>query len=277
MKKSIAALLAVSTALLSTAALAEADSIDTSRESEATVATQVAAKPDTTELELASGADYAVGHYGAASDTSVVSIPFDVKLRSGKFRAQASLPYVFVDGPGKMVGGVIVNDPSSTGTVSRSGIGDVNLSAAYLLNQESGILPAFELGGGMKVPTANQAIGTGKLDYSVTLSAYKSVSSKAMLFGSVGYSWLTSPAAYRLEDGIAASGGFNLRPSTATNLGFSVAYRAPVASGLQAQAVVSPYTTYRVSRKLGLTLYGMAGLNDASPRMGAGLRLSVFQ
>jgi hypothetical protein len=35
--------------------------------------------------------------------------------------------------------------------------------------------------------------------------------------------------------------------------------------------------TYRVSKLLGLTLYGVAGLNDASPRLGGGVRLSVFR
>jgi hypothetical protein len=35
--------------------------------------------------------------------------------------------------------------------------------------------------------------------------------------------------------------------------------------------------TYRFSKLLGLTLYGMAGLNNASPRLGAGIRLTVFQ
>ena len=46
--------------------------------------------------------------------------------------------------------------------------------------------------------------------------------------------------------------------------------------GLEGQAVISPYMTYRVSRRIGLTLYGMAGLNDASPRAGGGLRISLF-
>ncbi len=98
-----------------------------------------------------------------------------------------------------------------------------------------------------------------------------------MLFGSIGYSWLGSPAAYQLKDGLTASGGLNFRPAENQNYGVSVAYREPVAAGLAGQAVVSPYMTYRVSKGWGLTLYGMAGLNDASPRIGAGLRLSIFK
>lgn len=246
-----------------------------SRANEATVAVD-RLQVDTTEFEIAAGADYSIGKYGALVDTTVWSLPVDLKYRSGAFRVQASLPYVFIEGPGQVVGGVVVSDPASTSTVSRSGLGDLNLSAAVLLNQESGALPAFELGGGVKLPTAASDIGTGETDYSVTLSAYKSVGPQAMLFGSVGYSWLGSPATYQLEDGITATGGLNLRPDDRTNLGASVSYREPVALGLASQAVVSPYLTYRLTDRFGLTLYGMAGLNDASPRLGAGVRLSVF-
>jgi hypothetical protein len=75
---------------------------------------------------------------------------------------------------------------------------------------------------------------------------------------------------------VAASGGLNFRPDDNQNYGVSAAWREPVAVGLEGQTVISPYMTYRVSRRFGLTLYGMAGLNDASPRVGGGLRLSVF-
>ena len=228
-------------------------------------------------FELASGVDYSVGHYGAAVDTTVWSVPIDLKAQIGRLRLQASLPYVFVDGPGQLVGGVIVSSPGSTATTSRSGIGDLNVSAAYLLTREAGALPSIELGGGVKLPTAKTTIGTGEADYSVSASIYKSISKETMLFGSFGYSWLGSPSAYQLEDGFAASGGINFRPATNQNYGVSLAYREPIAAGRKGQAVVSPYMTYRLSKLLGLTLYGMAGLNDASPRMGAGIRISIFQ
>ncbi|PKB19448.1 outer membrane putative beta-barrel porin/alpha-amylase [Novosphingobium kunmingense] len=227
-------------------------------------------------FELSTGVDYSVGKYGALADTSVVSVPVELKGQFGRLRLQAGVPWVSIKGPGQLVGGVVVSDPNSTSTVKRDGIGDVNVSAAYLLNTESVALPAFELGAGVKLPTAKDTIGTGETDYSATLSAYKSLSSTVMLFGSVGYSWLGSPAAYQLKDGITASGGLNLRPDEKQNYGVSVSYREPVAEGYAGQAVVSPYMTYRVSKGLGLTLYGMAGFNDASPRWGAGLRLSLF-
>lgn len=227
------------------------------------------------EFELATGADYSVGDYGAVDDTRVWSIPLDLKVRSGRFRAQASLPYVFVKGPGQVVGGVIVPTPGGV-TTSRSGVGDLNLSAGYMLIKEDGAVPSFELSGAVKLPTAKTTIGTGKADYTLSASVYKSLSSTVMLFGTAGYSWLGSPAAYTLKNGVMASGGLNFRPDENQNYGISMAWREPVATGYTGQAVISPYMTYRINKRFGLTLYGMVGLNDASPRAGGGLRLSLF-
>ena len=228
-----------------------------------------------TEIEIATGADYSIGDYGAPDDTTVWSVPLDLKITSGGFRASAGMSWVRIKGPGQIVGGVIVSAPGGVVT-SRSGLGDLNLSAAYALTKDEGATPMIELGGSVKVPTAKATIGTGEMDYSLTASVYKTVVPKVMLFGSLGYSWLGSPAAYQLEHGVAASGGLNFRPDDNQNYGVSAAWREPVAVGLDGQAVVSPYMTYRVSPRFGLTLYGMAGLNDASPRVGGGLRLSVF-
>lgn len=228
------------------------------------------------EFSVATGFDYSAGHYGSASDTTVWNIPVDLKAQMGRLRLQATLPYTFIKGPGQVVGGVIVSAPGGQVT-ARSGIGDLNLSAAYLVARESGLLPSIELGGSVKAPTAKATIGTGKTDYSATASFYKSLTPQVLLFGTIGYSWLGSPAAYRLQNGLLASGGLNFRPAENQNYGVSVAYREPIVAGLKGQAVVSPYMTYRLSRRFGITLYGVGGLNDASPRIGGGLRLTVFQ
>lgn len=254
--------LTIPLALTSTSAMAQNAPADTDNSSD-------------TEVEVATGADYSVGDYGAVDDTRVWSIPLDLKVRSGRFRVQASLPYVFVKGPGQVVGGVIVPTPGGV-TTSRSGLGDLNLTAGYTLVKEDGAVPTFELSGAVKLPTAKTTIGTGQADYTLSASVYKSLSSTVMLFGTAGYSWLGSPAAYTLNNGVMASGGLNYRPDENQNYGVSMAWREPVAAGYTGQAVISPYMTYRITKRFGITLYGMAGLNDASPRAGGGLRLSLF-
>lgn len=245
--------------------------------SSANVSAQDSSTSSAPHFELATGADYSAGHYGASADTTVWSIPLDAKMQLGRLRFQASLPYEFISGPGQMVGGVIVSSASSTATTRRSGLGDLSLTAAYMVLREGGPLPSVELGGSVKLPTAPTYIGTGKADYTATASLYKTLVPQVMLFGSVGYSWLGSPAIYQLKNGVMGSAGLNYRPSDNQNYGISFAYRDPVVAGLPGQAIVSPYMTYRVGQGWGITAYAMGGLNRASPRVGAGLRLSLMR
>ena len=69
---------------------------------------------DSSSFEFSTGFDYSVGKYGAAVDTSVKSAPIEAKAQLGRLRLQASLPYVWIKGPGQIVGGAVVgsNDPS---------------------------------------------------------------------------------------------------------------------------------------------------------------------
>ena len=97
------------------------------------------------------------------------------------------------------------------------------------------------------------------------------------LFGSLGYSWLTDSATYTLENGVTASGGVDWKPDPYRSFGFSLAYRQAVAVGLAPQVTLSPYLTRRFSGNWGVTLYAMAGLTDASPRLGGGLWLSLYR
>lgn len=226
-------------------------------------------------VELSAGVDYSVGRYGASADTTVVDFPLDLKAQLGRLRLEGVLPYDYVKGPGELVGGVVLPTISTT-TTGRWGLGDLTLSAAYLVAKENGLLPAVEFSGGVKLPTAKAGIGTGQTDYSAGVNLYKSVAPRVMLFASVGYSWLGSMPNYALQDGVAASGGVNFKPTPNQNLGISIAYREPIARGLDAQAAVSPYLTQRFGKHWGLTLYGTGGLTDYSPRYGGGVRLSIL-
>jgi hypothetical protein len=229
-----------------------------------------------TDLEVSEGVDYSVGRYGASADTTIVDFPLDLKAQLGPLRLEGTLPYDYVKGPGELVGGVVVPTQNGTST-ARWGLGDLTLQGAYLLNHESGLLPAFELSSSVKLPTARAGIGTGETDYSAGVNLYKSITPKVLLFGSVGYSWLGSMPNFALRDGATASGGVNFKPTATQNLGISIAYRDPVARGFASQAAISPYLTQKFGKHWGVTLYGTGGLTDASPRYGAGLRLTVFR
>lgn len=272
-------------AALAAAAAARAEGAGQDQAS--TPAGQAANLVSPNSLEVSAGVDYSVGRYGASADTTVVDFPLDLKAQLGRLRLEGTLPYDYVQGPGELVAGVVVprqngttTTPTTTTTTTntgRWGLGDLTLQGAYLLNHENGLLPAFELSASVKAPTAEAGIGTGETDYSAGVNLYKSITPKVMLFGAVGYSWLGSTPTFALKDGVTGSVGVNFKPTAAQNLGISIAYRDPVAQGFSSQAVVSPYLTQKIGQHWGVTLYGTGGLTDASPRYGAGLRLTVLR
>ena len=224
-----------------------------------------------TTWEAATGFDYSVGRYGGPSDTSVLSIPLSLALQSGRLRLEATLPYLDVRGPGVFTGGAVIG--SGNAITTRTGLGDLNLGAAWRLNQDSSEFPAIELAGSIKVPTAGRDLGTGKYDYTVKTNVYHMISPKIMVFGSVGYQWLTSFRTYHLESGILASAGLNFKATAKTSVGISASYRQEYFRGLGAQTEASPYVLWDFASNWRLSAYALIGASRASPDFGGGLRL----
>ena len=229
-------------------------------------------EPASTRWEAFIGADYSVGDYGGSSATTVISAPVVLRIQLDRLRLEATVPYLYVDGPGSFAGGVVV--PGGSGE-SRSGLGDVNLGAAFLLNRGGTTAPSFEISGIFKVPTASSDLGTGKFDYTGQLNVYQPLSMQLLLFASAGYQVLGDYGIYELEDGIIAAGGLNYTASQTFSLGFGVNYRQQYYQGLGDYVSVSPYLQWNVGSMWRITGYGLVGLTEASPRFGAGLRLGL--
>jgi hypothetical protein len=230
------------------------------------------APASTTTWEAFVGADYYVGDYGASSDTTVVSVPLALRVQIDRLRLEATVPYLYVDGPGTFVGGIVV--PGGTGG-SRSGLGDVNLGAAYLLNRGGPSGPSFEIAGIVKVPTARSGLGTEKFDYTAQLNVYQPLSTQVVVFASAGYQLLGDYGIYELKEGVVASAGLNFAASQGVSLGFGVNYRQEYYQGLGNYVSFSPYVQWPLGGMWRLTGYGLLGLTEASPRFGAGLRLGL--
>jgi hypothetical protein len=227
----------------------------------------------TTTWEAFIGADYFVGDYNAASDTTVVSVPVTVRVQLDRLRLEATVPYLHVEGPGTFAGGGVIVPGGATTT--RSGLGDVNLGAAYLLNRGGQSSPSFEVAGMVKLPTAGSGLGTQKFDYTAQVNVYLPVSMPSLLFASAGYQILGDFGAFELEDGILASAGLNYMAAQDVSLGFGVNYRQQYYQGLGDYVSFSPYVQWSFSGMWRVTGYGLVGLTEASPRFGAGLRLGL--
>ena len=224
-----------------------------------------------TTWQIGTGVDYSSGRYGASSNTTVLSVPVDIRVQIDRLRLEASIPYLDVKGPGAFTGGIVVGGGGASST--RSGIGDLTLGAAYLLSKDGTASPAFEIEGLVKVPTAANNLGTGKTDYTLLANIYHSFTPRFMLFGSAGYQWLSNFNGYTLENGVMASAGVNFKPGRMTSIGVSVNYREEYFHGLGEQFTVSPYLLWNFDKNWRISAYGTIGTTSASPRYGAGMRL----
>jgi hypothetical protein len=225
--------------------------------------------------DAATGFDYSTGKYGALSDTSVLSIPLGLRAQMDNLRLELTLPYLQVHGPGTFTSGVVVGGSSAVTT--RSGLGDVTTGAAWILHQDNESFPGIELAGTIKLPTASMELGTGKFDYSVQTNLAHSISPRVMLFGSLGYQWLSDFRGFNLEDGVTAQGGVNVKTGNEFNIGISANYRQPYYQTLSDQFSISPYALWSFAKNWRISGYGLVGFTNASPRIGGGMRLIYFQ
>lgn len=224
--------------------------------------------------QIGTGLDYSEGKYGGTTKTTVLSVPVDARIELDRFRLDLTLPWENVTGPGILAGGVVVG----TGPVkTRSGLGDLDATGAFTLTHDEGGLPAIDIGGSIKFPTANSELGTGKFDYSVQGNVYHSFTPQLMLFGSVGYQWLTSTSTIALKDGITASGGVNFKATDDVSVGLSANFRQEYFDSLGDQFTVSPYVLWNLMPNWRVSAYATAGAGKASPEFGVGGRLIFYQ
>jgi hypothetical protein len=218
------------------------------------------------------GLDYSRGSYGAAEDTEVIYAPVGLRASTTRWRFDANVPYLTIEGPaGAVVGGVVI--PGAGPVVKRSGLGDVTLSGTYQLVEPQAGRTQWEVGATVKLPTADDDLGTGKADYQVQLGVRQPVGDKLTLMGSVGYQWLGDPAAFELEDGPTAMLGVNYAATPRRNFGVQVNYRNEYLAGFEEQVVVNPYFRLDAASGWFVTGYATAGLTETTPDYGVGFVL----
>ena len=235
-------------------------------------------QPARVNWEFSTGLDYSVGEYGAETDTEVLYVPFTARARSERWRVEATVPYLRIEGPGNVVsasGSPIFIPPGTTQT--REGLGDVFLGAGWTVQPASQGRPSLELFGTVKAPTADDDLGTGETDVSLSLNLNHRAGDKLSLTAGLGYEWLGDPAAYELEDGPIGYVGVSYDQSERFSFGGSVNFRHRVAEGFDDQISATPWASWRFGRTAALTGYGTIGFTEASPDYGVGLQLTLYR
>ena len=238
---------------------------------------------------FSAGLDYASGSYGAkcalktsglncaTSGTTLIALPLSAMIQVERLRLQVSVPYVDIEGPGKFAGDIgipIVIGPAASDRGHRSGLGDMSFGAAWIFSRETAFLPALEIAGVVKLPTATNGLGTGKTDYAAQLNLYQTLLPGLTAFGSIGYQWIGEVKSVTLESGGRANAGLDWNLAFAS-LGATVDYRQHSWSGAPDYFALNPYVTWHMIGGMGISIYGTVGLTRASPSSGAGIRFSL--
>lgn len=226
--------------------------------------------------EVSSGVEYESGDYGTGSDIEIVSVPNRLGATIGRVQLVAAIPYYWIEGPADVIPGNVLGLPllpqPDADSVTRKGWGDLELGAAYALPVETVNL---SLSGSVKLPTAENGLGTGESDYTIGAELSKALSEKIIPFASFSYTLPGSPDGIALQDRYAATGG------VVTWLGSKVQFYAsyryaenPDAVAISDQRVQTGLNAW-VGSGLSLGVYGSAGLSKGAPDQSVGLRIGL--
>ena len=238
----------------------------------AVVAPPVLAQADVTTLGF--GLDYTTGNYGRSQSTDILYLPFSAKYETGRWAYKLVVPYIRITGPGNVVGAPGDSVVLPGGTAARrteSGLGDVVASAFYNVLNERNAPFGLDVGGKLKLGTAdeNRGLGTGKDDFSLQADFFKPIGALTP-FASVGYRWYGDPAGVNLKNVVYESAGVSYRMSQATTLGFAYDHRPRIVDGGGAVSEATAFVSQRLGGGWKLQVYGVTGFQDGSPDWGAG-------
>lgn len=244
------------------------------------------------KLSLGLGFEFATGDYGTDETTDSYKIPLMVNYYpNDRLAFELEIPYIYQSNsttvtlggmrfPAHDEGGQHSPGHGDAGTSttstnlsdSQSGLGDITLTASYILLDEQGKLPLVRPLLYAKFPTADEddGLGTGEFDYGGGLGVAKwfgkwstYLEGMYILPGSTGnfdpdnyWTYLFSTS-YRLTD--------TLRPGASLSGGTAAFDEA--SDPLEAKLKLSYWASDRAS----LGGYLAKGLSDASPDFGAGI------
>ena len=239
------------------------------------------------ELSVSTGFDFRTGDYTDEVRSDLWYVPFSVGYTFDDFgltsypsdliELRITVPLLHVRGPGSILTerGFVATPPGS-GRDSRGGLGDIVVRGSYVLfpPPESG-LPAFELTGRAKIPTASkrEALGTGEPAYTLQLDLFDRYGPVTPLV-SVGYRFVVPSEGFDLNNSWFTSVGAGFRVADPLVIGMLYDFwQATSATGADAHELF-PYASWRIAPKLLVGPYAVICLSPGSPDWGVGLQLT---
>ncbi|HEX6266390.1 MAG TPA: hypothetical protein VFZ81_05785 [Burkholderiales bacterium] len=224
------------------------------------------------------GLDYTTGDYGQSDDTDMLAIAFAAKYETGRWTFRGSVPYLSVTGPANVVasdtGGLQIT-PGAAPKRTDTGPGDLVLGASYLALYGADAPFLLDVGGKVKLATADEGkgLGTGENDYSVQAEAFKPYGAFTP-FATLGYRWYGDPPGINLRNVLYGSLGSTYRMPEGITVGAAYDFRDRLVAGGGRLSEVSVFATRGLAQQWRLQVYAVAGLSDGSPDFGGGVVLS---
>lgn len=228
------------------------------------------------EFRATLGAEYSSGDYGEDRRTRIRSASLGLAYARGPWTARVHVPYLYVGGPGNVVGGT---DPLVVGEAAgplrhESGLGDVVAAVSYLVDPEARELPLVELTAKVKFGTASESrgLGTGSNDYTALVDVSKTFGPLTP-FATGGYRIVGSSSGLDLRNTWLASAGVAARLGERTWGGLVYDYRQAASRGTGDSHELGPYFSYRLSSHWKVGGYAYFGLSRAASGFGVGSTL----
>ncbi len=236
-------------------------------------------KDDGPQIEVSTGVEYEEGNYGSGTKIKILSVPTSLTLSTGPLQLVATLPYRRVEGPsnvvpGGMLGLPILFDPGQpqSESITREGRGDLEIGAIYSVPTH---VVNIAFSGSVKLPTAENNLGTGALDYTLGAEVSKPLAGGILPFASFAYTLPGSPNGYTLQDSYAVSAGVVVMIAARTQAHLSYRHADNASSLISSdQRLLSGLNT-RLGEGLSLGLYGSAGLTEGAPDFTTGVRIGL--
>jgi len=232
---------------------------------------------DEGKLTLSAGVDFSSGDYGSNTDTEVWYLPLTAKYELGRSIFKLTMPYLRVSGPSGcvIIDGRPVCDASGAAS-SEEGLGDVVLGYSYSLMPKPVAGFFIDLGGKVKLGTADEdkGLGSGKNDYSAQADVYY-LAGQFTPFATLGYRFMGDPAGYDFNDTWFGSLGLAYKLSNQNSVGALWDLRQKLTNDGEGANELMLYWSHNFAAGYKLQTYAVAGFSDASPDYGLGVMLQM--
>lgn len=228
------------------------------------------------KLSLETGMHYNSGKYGGTQATDILYIPVTAKYQMESWTLKLTVPYLQITGPSNVIRGVgQTTAAASTTRTTRSGLGDVIMSASRSVYRDPASGFFANLTGKVKLGTASSAkgLGTGENDYSLQADLYQ-VSGNTTAFGSAGYKVRGQPAGYTLNDTFFGYVGASYRFDQDTSGGAMLNLDQKVTTNGSAHAEALFFVSQKLQKGWKAQGYVLRGFTKSVPDWGAGISVA---